>query len=380
MASSETGQQEAPRGPALRDRIASLRARMTASPRMNAVARRLPFLRGIARHTGQDLFDLMAGFVYSQVLAAVAELGWLPALEDGPRSAEDLAGSARVPLARAQALCDAAAALEILHRRRDGRYGLGRLGAAVLAVPGLLPMIRHHALLYRDLTDPLALMRGEAAGEISAFWSYTGGNSPDSQTAAAYSEIMAATQGLVAEETLGRINLRRARVLMDVGGGNGTFLIAAARRWPHLTLRLFDLPQVTEGAAPILSCAGVTAECLSGSFDDAALPPGADVITLIRVLFDHDDARARMILSRAFEALAPGGQIVISEQMSGGERPVRAADAYFGLYTMAMTTGRPRSPAEYSSWLADAGFVRPRRHRGTLPFVTSVLSAEKPSA
>ena len=46
-------------------------------------------------------------------------------------------------------------------RRGDGRFGLGALGAALVGNPGIAAMVEHHALLYADLRDPVALLRGE---------------------------------------------------------------------------------------------------------------------------------------------------------------------------------------------------------------------------
>ncbi|WP_116132315.1 methyltransferase [Tropicimonas sp. IMCC34043] len=362
----------------VRDHVNTLRARLIASARFNRWARRLPVLRGIARRNGQDVFDLMSGFVYSQVLSACVELDLLAAVAEAPRAVDDLAAATGVSPARMETLCNAAAALEILTLRQGGRYGLGRLGAPVLSVPGLAVMIRHHALLFRDLADPVALLRGETDTELAAFWPYVGGGkSPDAPTAAAYSDVMAASQALVAEETLRALDLRGIRSVMDLGGGDGSFLIRLAQRWPDCDLRLFDLPEVAARAAQRFEREGVAATAIGGSFDDAALPKGAEAITLVRVLYDHDDDRVERILALAFEALAPGGKIVISEPMAGGRHPSRAGDAYFGFYTMAMTTGRPRSVEAHMEMLKSAGFTGLRASQGTWPFVTSVVTAIK---
>jgi demethylspheroidene O-methyltransferase len=52
---------------------------------------------------------------------------------------------------------------------------------------------------------------------------------------------------------------------------------------------------------------------------------------------------------------------------------------YFALYTLAMQTGQTRSPSRIAALLKAAGFediAIPRTHR---PFVTSVVTARKPS-
>ncbi|MEM8571237.1 MAG: methyltransferase [Pseudomonadota bacterium] len=365
---------------AIAQAIVDWRARLIKSIRFATLARRWPVLRGIAHRNGQELFDLMSGFVYSQVLTACVELKIIEAVAETPQRVEDLAVRLQIDPVRLQTLCNGAVALEILTRRADGRFGLGRFGAAVLSTPGLRPMIEHHALLYRDLMDPVALLKGETQTELSQFWPYVAGPDgvPDAETAKAYSDVMSASQTLVSEETLRVLDLSGVRRLMDVGGGDGTFLTHLSKRWPEVELRLFDLPKVAERAVGNLARAGINAEAVGGSFDDGALPVGADAITLVRVLFDHDYHRVETILSLVYEALPPGGLVIISEPMAGGAKPSRAGDAYFGLYTMAMTTGRSRSAPDHASRLQAAGFERPKVLSGTWPFVTTVVTARKP--
>ena len=66
--------------------------------------------------------------------------------------------------------------------------------------------------------------------------------------------------------------------------------------------------------------------------------------------------------------------------MSGGVRPDRATDVYFAVYTMAMQTGRTRSADEIGSLLAQTGYVNICFKAGFRTFVTSVVTAETPSA
>jgi demethylspheroidene O-methyltransferase len=63
--------------------------------------------------------------------------------------------------------------------------------------------------------------------------------------------------------------------------------------------------------------------------------------------------------------------------MSGGAHPNRAGDAYFGLYCLAMGTGRARSAAEISGHLQAAGFGDIATPKTGRPFITSVVQARK---
>ena len=70
------------------------------------------------------------------------------------------------------------------------------------------------------------------------------------------------------------------------------------------------------------------------------MPNGADLITLIRVIFDHDDARVRILLAAIFAALPAGGKLLIAEPMADTSDHPAMGHAYFGFYLLAMGRGR----------------------------------------
>jgi demethylspheroidene O-methyltransferase len=184
---------------------------------------------------------------------------------------------------------------------------------------------------------------------------------------------MAASQALIADDVLDAYPIASHRSLLDVGGGDGTFLIAAARRAPDLRLTLFDLPAVAARATARLAAAGLAgrSRAVGGSFHADPLPDGADVVTLIRVLLDHDDATALRILGAARRALPSGGRLLVAETLAGAPE----ADAYFGFYLLAMGRGRARSFAELARLVRMAGFGDVRQLRTFRPTLTSLISA-----
>lgn len=354
--------------------------RLVSSRSFQRWAARFPLTRGIVRREGEAMFDLVAGFCHSQVLQALVAFDIPADLLRQSRTTGTLAHRAQVPAERMAVLLNAGAAIGLLSRRRDDTWTLTRRGAALATVPGLAGMIRHHAVLYRDLADPVAFFRGETDTELAAFWPYVfgAGAAHDPDTAARYSALMADSQTLVAEDTLAAVDLSGARHLMDVGGGTGAFLSAVGRAAPHLALTLFDLPAVAPHARARFDADRIAVTIVPGSFRDDPLPRGADTMTLVRVLYDHSDDTVRALLSRVHAALPPGGRLIVSEPMTGGDHPERAGDAYFALYCMAMRTGRARSAGEIGALLAAAGFGQIATPRPARPFVTSVITSVRP--
>lgn len=354
--------------------------RLATSRRFQAWAGRMPILRRIARSEGAAIFDLVAGFVNSQMLMALVDLRVLHKLQDGPQSVEIMAGLCAVPPARMQVLLQAGAGLALLKRRRDGRFALTVRGASLLAVPGLQAMILHHRALYQDLTDPTAFLRGGTETHLAQFWPYVFGaaGAVDPNVTATYSDLMAESQVLVAEDVLSLVDFAGVTRLLDVGGGTGAFLAAVGAAFPKLRLDLMDLPVVVQGAGQRLGAMSDRLTLHRGSFRDDVLPTGADAISLIRVLYDHDDATVQRLLRAVYDALPSGGRVIVAEPMSGGAEPDRLTDVYFAVYTMAMQTGRTRSGPEISDMLAQAGFVSISIKTGFRPYVTSAVMAQRP--
>nr|WP_246730695.1 acetylserotonin O-methyltransferase [Methylobacterium sp. 2A] len=355
---------------------------MVANPRFQRWAAGFPPTRGIARRNTRALFDLCAGFVYAQVLTACIRLDLFAILADGPMPTELLSRRLDLPLENARRLLRAAESLGLVRSLKGDRYALADLGAALNGNPGIAAMVEHHALLYDDLADPVRLLRGQAQPtRLSGYWPYASGTAAEPEAYARYSALMGASQAMIAEDVLDACDLSGTRHLMDVGGGEGVFLEAVAARHAHLDLTLFDLPTVAERAAARLSRLGLgdRIPCRGGDFH-AGLPQGADTISLVRIVHDHDDRPAQALLAAAHAALPPGGRLILAEPMAGTPGAEPAGDAYFGLYLLAMGAGRPRRSAELSAMLREAGFASVREPKTRRPLLARMLIARKMAA
>ncbi len=371
--------------PTLRERWLLLRNRLLSNPQFQRWSMRLPLLRGTARYHANAMFAVITGFVNTKTLTAAVDLGIIAALARAPESARGLAVVAGLAEPAMQRLLAAAAAIDLVEALPGDRWTLGQRGAALSSNPGALAMIEHHKLFYADLADPVAMLRrGRGGGDLAAFWSYAeaAGRGEPAATAAedeatrAYSALMAASQPMVAEQVLDSFDFSRHRSLLDIGGGHGAFVREVATRHPGLQLALFDLPPVAARAREILAAQSLPhIVAHGGSFRDDPIPGGADLITLVRILHDHDDAVVLALLKAVRAALPPGGTLLIAEPMAGTRGAEAMGDAYFGLYLWAMGSGRPRTAAAYTEMLQAAGFARVHERRTGLPMVTRLLVA-----
>jgi demethylspheroidene O-methyltransferase len=366
-----------------RDRYAAIRDRWLSDPRFQRWAAEFPLTRRTAQRRARALFDLCAGFVYSQILYACVRLRLFEVLAAGPQSAAAIARELNLTTDSAELLLDAAVSLDLADRRHGGRFGLGSLGAALVGNPAVGAMVEHHRLLYTDLNDPVGLLRGEhGKTQLARYWAYADSKAParlSHERTADYTDLMANSQPLVAAEILDAYPLNAYRRLLDVGGGDGSFLIEAARRHPQLELILFDLPAVARQARERFCTAGIAARALTigGDFLLDPLPEGADIVSLVRVVHDHEDEAAQSLLRAVHRALPPRGVVLLAEPMLGTPGAETVGHAYFSFYLLAMGTGRPRSPNELKLMLTDAGFSRPQVVPTRQPLQTCVIVARK---
>ena len=142
---------------------------------------------------------------------------------------------------------------------------------------------------------------------------------------------------------------------------------------------LFDLPPVAARAQERFARAGLQdrAKAVGGDFRTDKLPRGADVVSLVRVVHDHDDEAALALLCSVREALPPGGTLLLAEPMAG-TRGAGTMGAYFAFYLLAMGSGRPRTAEELFGLLHRAGFQRMRLLTTATPLVTQVVLAHTP--
>jgi demethylspheroidene O-methyltransferase len=103
------------------------------------------------------------------------------------------------------------------------------------------------------------------------------------------------------------------------------------------------------------------------------------VVSLIRVVHDHNDDAVATLLRAAYNALPPQGVLLLAEPMVGtpGAEPV--GDAYFGFYLLAMGRGKPRTPQDLQALLKQAGFAGSQLVRTRQPLQSRLIVARKAS-
>ncbi|MFF3768151.1 methyltransferase [Streptomyces sp. NPDC001922] len=194
-------------------------------------------------------------------------------------------------------------------------------------------------------------------------------------------ESMHTLSSFTGEALSAAVDLSGSRSLLDVGGGSGALAITLCRAFPDLQASVYDLPFVTGIAQHKVEAAGLTGRIstVGGDFfQDPALPEGHDVHTFSNVLHDWREDDAKLLLQKSFDALAPGGLLVIAGYFVNEEQTGPPLAALMGLAQLIETEGRAYTASEYSRWAAEAGFVGPHTVPVQSVGANAVLTARKP--
>jgi hypothetical protein len=174
----------------------------------------------------------------------------------------------------------------------------------------------------------------------------------DPARAAAFDDTRGTEVGVEAPSIVAAYDWGALGDVVDVGGGNGSLLIALLNEYPALRGTVLDLPGAAESARKMLAAAGLTdrGDAVAGDFF-APLPAGAEGYLLSAVIHNWGDADARRILGRCAEAAGEDGAVFVIERISDTTR------THDDLRNLAWFGGRIRDVAELTSLAESAGLA-----------------------
>ncbi|MGE0565113.1 MAG: methyltransferase [Pseudolabrys sp.] len=348
-----------------------LQTTATAQPRPAATSPRRPAMvapdlcivdgTDAAPPSPVPLMALSTGFWAFKTLAAAHELGLFAHLEQfrGATAAE-LSEAFGLHPRPAEMLLTGCAALGLLDKA-GGRYRNTPL-AAVYLVPGKpgyfggwIEMLDKRLYAgWGKLTEALRTNRPTTWNPDTQDSLFDG---EDPKMLALFWEAMHSLSVMTARALAAAVDLTSHRRLLDIGGGSGAFDIELCRAYPNLTATVFDLPHVADIAADKIKDAGLSRRiAVAGGTFFGAFPRGHDVHLFSMIMHDWDEAKNRGLLARSFEALEPGGIVIVSELLVNDDKTGPAPAALMSLNMLIETEGRNYAAAEYAGWLKDAGF------------------------
>lgn len=169
------------------------------------------------------------------------------------------------------------------------------------------------------------------------------------------------------------VDLAGRKLMLDLGGGSGAYSIVATETYPGLKAIVLDLPPVTVVAREYIAAnkAEDRVSTLAGDFTSTDFPVNVDVVVMASNLPQYEPALIRLVVGKAFAALAPGGEMHLIGETLDNDRRGPLSAALWGLNEAVQgSTGVAHTESEVKGYLADAGFAGVAVH----PFVPGVLS------
>ena len=307
------------------------------------------------------MLQMTSGYWISQSIYAAAKLGIADLLKDGAKSCDELANSTGTNARSLYRVMRALAQVGVFAEKEEGSFSLTPLSACLQSDHP--KSMRALAILfgeeqYKAWGDILySVQTGESSFEHlfgMPVFDYYAQNPESGKT---FNQAM--TSGSDAEkaavvETYDFSNIHK---LVDIGGGQGSFISAILKANSHLQGVLFDLQSVVEAAPDVISAEGVADRCeiVGGSFYES-VPSGADAYILKHVLHDWDDETSLTILKNCHQAMEENGKLLVVEQVvPPGNEPALAKFMDVNMM-MLHPGGCERTEAEYRALFEAAGF------------------------
>lgn len=330
---------------------------------------RNPLLEKLDPAAESTMRSLIGGAIRTQAIYVAAKLGLADQLSLGAREVDDLAQRASADAATLKRLLRFLVFNGVFVENDDGRFALNRAAEYLqTAHPRSLrpSAIRAGEGMWKVSTRLLnAVQTGRTPHDDvhgTTFFERIAEESKDNVFA---SRMSSSTAGL--GDAIARLDcVKRARTIVDVGGGHGAVLAELLRAHPHLRGVLFDRAATIEGAHALIESAGVVDRCelVAGDFFEG-VPKGGDVYLLSWIMHDWDDEDAARILRACREAVGADATLLIVEVLlpsraiaNEGNLNGVIADPYtLDLQMLLLTGGRERTAVEYQKLLRKAGYA-----------------------
>lgn len=302
---------------------------------------------------------IMAGWG-TQVLRTFAEFSIAEHLDRGPLTSTEIASRAATDQPMTHRLLRAGVALGLLEYEPESELFSGTSLLKILHRDAA-NSLKYYALIagrpyfwLPAMRLPEAVTRGENQVTEALGTDLFGYFATHEDDARVFSAAMSNASTPVVDDAVGVIDAGTARVAVDVGGADGTFVTELVRHNAGLTGVVLDLPHVVPLVAQAAARVGV-ADRVSGVAGDffESIPAG-DIFLLKWILHDWDDESCRTILANVRASMNPGARLFIVE-MIVEQADANATAALMDIAMLFATRGQERGLDELARLLDAEG-------------------------
>jgi hypothetical protein len=176
-----------------------------------------------------------------------------------------------------------------------------------------------------------------------------------------------------AETFTDHIDLSGRKKLLDVGGGPGTYSIAACGRFPKLKAVVFDLPETITIAKEVIAAEGMQDRVTTqaGNWETDTFGEDNEVVLFSNILHGPG-SKAEMKLKKAYDSMESGGLLLVQDFLLNDEKTGPLIPALFNVMVGAY------SRCELLSLIKQAGFEQSTVIVNSQEIGFTWITAEKP--
>jgi hypothetical protein len=266
------------------------------------------------------MLQLLNGVHVAGAVSCLAQLGIPDLVEDGPRSAEELASQTGTNPQALYRLMRATACVGVLAEGPDGTFSETPMSAVLRS--NAKPSLRALAIMggrewhgrgwsrleYCVRTGKQALDQVYGAHVFEYF-------KQNPEEAQIFNDTMTALSMIDGPAVAEAYDFDGIHSIVDVAGGHGLLLATILARNPHLKGTLYEVPHVLDGCrnGPLTP---VMERCTLASGDMfASVPAGADVYIMKHIIHDWPDDLCVKILTACRKGVNAGGKLLVVDNV-----------------------------------------------------------------
>jgi ubiquinone/menaquinone biosynthesis C-methylase UbiE len=322
-----------------------------------------------------DVIFCAHGAAAFQLLRGGVELGVFESLHTTPKqSLSRLAAAASIPLGSARVLLFGLNALNLVVQNGDTFSNVNAIEELLAndEWPVFRALVRFQAyIVYPGQVDYVASLiestnvgTGRFTGDGDTLYKRL---NDDKSLQAVFYEYMEAYSAYANPHLISSLDLSKARSVLDVGGGGAGNAIALAKTFPDIEITLLDLPIIAPIAEEKIKRHNLASRIRFEAADmhQHDFPKNQDAVLFIHQLMIWSTEQNKALLTKAYESLTPGGQVVIFGSVAEDDEkgPLMAAldTVYFS--SVAAGNGMIYPWKDYEMLLREIGFTNIEKKR-----------------
>ena len=281
------------------------------------------------------MIDDVAAFMQARIMLTAADLDLFTELERKPRSAPDLAADLGLDAHATTRVLDCLVVSTLLAKAGD-RYRLTIRGKPLSSLhpESILPMIQHMSTMWDNWSQLTKTLRTGKNPELKPVI-----GTKDEEVMRAFIGAMDVVGKDLSREIAALLDLSTYSMLLDIGGGPGTYTLAFLEKNPHMQAIIFDFPDVLALARERIGNSALAGRiCYAqGDFYKDELPSGCDCALLSAIIHQNSPQENINLFRKIHAVLSPGGCLIIRDHIMDEARTSPPSGAFFAINMLVAT-------------------------------------------